>query len=242
MKILNLGCGTKTSDKPGVINIDYSIALRIRRLKLLRPLVPLFFRGERLTRFRSLPDNILVHNLARGIPFDDNSVDAAYHSHLFEHLDRDVAEAFLLEVKRVLKPGGIHRIVIPDLEVICNAYISHIRLCDRQPEECDNHDAYVAPLIEQSVRREANGTSQQSLLRRSLENRLLGDARSRGETHQWMYDRVSLKAKAIKLGYKDVFVQSYNTSLISNWADYGLDVKQNGEQYKPGSLYVEAVK
>ena len=30
MKILNLGCGTKTSDKAGVVNIDLSILLRIK--------------------------------------------------------------------------------------------------------------------------------------------------------------------------------------------------------------------
>ena len=162
MKILNLGCGTKTCDKPEVINIDYSIALRVRRSALVRTMAPLFFRGERLNRFRTLPNNVLVHNLARGIPFEGNSVDAVYHSHLFEHLDRDVAEAFLLEVRRVLKPGGIHRIVVPDLEVICSAYMSHIRRCEEHPEECENHDAFVAPMIEQAVRRESYGTSQQS--------------------------------------------------------------------------------
>jgi hypothetical protein len=242
MKILNLGCGTKTSDKPEIVNIDYSIALRVRRSKLLKPLAPLFFRGERLNRFRSLPDNILVHDLATGIPFSDSSVDAVYHSHLFEHLDRNVAEAFLVEVRRVLKSGGIHRIVIPDLEVICSAYMSHIRLCDQRPEECENHDTFVARLFEQSVRREAHGTSQQNPFRRFLENRLLGDARSRGETHQWMYDRINLKAKAIQLGYREVFVQSYDKSLIANWKDYGLDVDNSGKQYKPDSLYIEAVK
>ena len=31
MLILNLGCGTKVSDDPAVVNIDWSIMLRIRR-------------------------------------------------------------------------------------------------------------------------------------------------------------------------------------------------------------------
>lgn len=64
MKILNLGCGTKTSNKPGVINIDWSIYLRLRKMKALRSVVPLFVRGVRLERFNSLADNIMVHNLA----------------------------------------------------------------------------------------------------------------------------------------------------------------------------------
>ncbi|GAH70254.1 unnamed protein product [marine sediment metagenome] len=70
----------------------------------------------------------------------------------------------------------------------------------------------------------------------------LGDARRRGETHQWMYDRINLKAKLINLGYKEVLVQEYNTSLIPNLTEYGLDVDENGNQYKPESLYIEATK
>jgi SAM-dependent methyltransferase len=202
--------------------------------------VPLFVRGERLERFRSLPDNILVHNLAKGIPFNTDSVDVVYHSHLLEHLDKDVAAKFLIEIKRVLKPGGIHRIVVPDFEKACRAYIAHIESCDKQPIESRNHDSYIALLLEQSVRKEAFGTSQQKSLRRFFENLILGDARRRGETHQWMYDRINLKALLIDLGYKEVRVQDYNTSLIPNWTEYGLDIDENGNQYKPESLYVEA--
>jgi predicted SAM-dependent methyltransferase len=242
MKILNLGCGTKTSSKSGVINIDWSIYLRLKQLKILTPLVPLFFKGERLERFNSLPDNIVAHNLAKGIPFTADSVDVVYHSHMFEHLDRDVAEAFLMEVKRVLKPGGIHRIVVPDFEKGCKSYLSHIASCDINPDKADDHDSYIATLIEQSVRREADGTSHQRALRRFIENRVLGDARQRGETHQWMYDRINLKTKLINAGYTAVHVQNYHTSLIPNWTEYGLDIDERGNQIQPGSLYIEAIK
>lgn len=40
MQILNLGCGTKVSDDPAVVNIDWSIMLRIKRNPLLRAAVP----------------------------------------------------------------------------------------------------------------------------------------------------------------------------------------------------------
>ena len=242
MKILNLGCGTKTSNKSGVINIDWSIYLRIKKMNMLRPIVPLFFRGERLQRFKSLPEEIMVHNLAKGIPYKSDSVDVVYHSHMLEHLDKSVAEMFLIEVKRVLKPGGVHRIVVPDFEKSCRAYIAHIVSCETNPIDAGNHDYYIAQLLEQSVRKEAFGTSQQNTLRQFIENLILGDARQRGETHQWMYDRISLKEKLINAGYKDVHVQDYNTSLISNWNEYGLDVDENGNQYKPESLYIEASK
>lgn len=242
MKILNLGCGTKTSNNPDVVNIDWSIYLQLKQSKTLKPFVPLLVRGERLKRLKSLPDNIMVHNLAKGIPFDSDSVDVVYHSHMIEHLDRDVALGFLIEVKRVLKPKGIHRIVVPDLEKACRAYMSHISLCDENPDESKNHDSYVAILIEQSVRREASGTIKQNSLRRFIENLVLGDARRRGETHQWMYDRINLKEKLINTGYIETYVQDYNTSQIPNWNDYGLDVDENGHQYKPESLYIEGRK
>jgi SAM-dependent methyltransferase len=242
MKILNLGCGTKTSTNPDVINIDWSIYLRLRRLKICAPLISPLVSVDRMERLHSLPDNILVHNLAKGIPFESESVDVVYHSHVLEHLDKDIAEKFLKEVKRVLKPGGVHRIAVPDFEKLCRAYITHISHCDEFPVNSCNHDSYIAALIELSVLKEAYGTRQQNLLRRLIENIVLGDARRRGQTHQWMYDRINLREKLTSIGYKEVYLQDYKTSLIPNWSDYWLDVDENGNQYRPESLYVEACK
>ncbi len=241
MKILNLGCGTKTSNKLNVINIDWSIYLRLKK-KIFAPIIPFFLKGERLGRFNSLPENIMVHNLAKGIPFGDDSVDAVYHSHILEHLDKDVAIKFLVEIKRVLKSGGIHRIVVPDLEKVCRNYILHIAFCEINPDESNSHDIYIARLLQQSVQKEAFGTSQQAPLRRFFENLFLGGARQRGETHQWMYDRINLKSKLLNIGYKEVYIQDYNTSLIPDWNEYALDIDDKGNQYKPESLYVEALK
>ncbi len=184
----------------------------------------------------------MTHNLARGIPFASNSVDAVYHSHMLEHLDKNTALEFLNEVKRVLKTGGIHRIVVPDFEKACSEYLSHVNSCDKNSDESVKHDSYIAAILEQSVRREAASTSRQSALRRSIENFVLGDARQRGETHQWMYDRINLRDKLINIGYQEVHVQNYNSSLLPNWIDYGLDVNEQGHEYRPGSLYIEACK
>jgi len=225
-----------------MVNIDWSIYLRIKQNPFLRIIAPLFFKGERLIRFNSLPNNIIVHNLAKGIPFPSNSVDVVYHSHFLEHLDRDMAKVFLLEIKRVLKHNGIQRIVVPDLEKACRAYVSHIPACEKDTSEANNHDAYVATIIEQSVRKEAFGSSQQKHLRRFIENTFLGDARKRGETHQWMYDKINLSIFLTSLGYKNPQVQSYNQSLIPDWNQYGLDLDTSGNEYKPESLYLETQK
>jgi predicted SAM-dependent methyltransferase len=242
MRVLNLGCGTKVSDSDDVINIDWSMYLRLKSNPLARPVAPVFLAGERKERFRALPGNVMVHDLSKGLPFDSDSVDAVYHSHLLEHLDRDVVGRFLAEVGRVLKEGGVQRIVVPDLEVLCRDYLSSLESSTKDPQSARDHDEYVARILEQSVRREASGTSQQRPLRRRVENTLLGDARRRGETHQWMYDRVNLGALLEEAGWRDVTVQAFNTSRIPNWSEYGLDQDERGHEYKPGSLYLEAAK
>jgi SAM-dependent methyltransferase len=240
MKILNLGCGTKVSPDKHIINIDWSIFLVIKKNPFLRLAAPIFIKGDRWRRFEALPDNIMVHNLANGIPFESNSVDVVYHSHTLEHLDRNIATNFLSEVKRVLKKDGIQRIVVPDFEKLCKEYLSHLALCDADLSEISKHDAYVSAILEQCVRREADGTSRQKPVRKFIENLVLGDARKRGETHQWMYDRFNLGNVLTSLGFKNVKRYEYNTSSIPNWNEYGLDLDNEGKEYKPESLYMEA--
>ena len=184
MKILNLGCETKTN--PEMINIDWSIYLRIRLNKFYYFLAPVFIRGERLKKLRELPRDILLHDLSKGIPFPSNSIDVVYHSHFLEHLDRDIVEKFLLEVKRVLRSGGIQRIVVPDLEKLTINYITHLQACNTESNIEKEHDHYISAIIWPCVLKEAFSTSQQPKVRRFIENLILGDARERGITHQWM--------------------------------------------------------
>ena len=238
--LLNLGCGTRVSDKPGVTNIDWSFYLRMKKNVFLRSLAPVALRGVRRERFRSLPDNILCHNLAKGIPFADGSVDVVYHSHLLEHLERKTAYVFLKEVKRVLKPGGIHRIAVPDLEMACREYLEHVNKCTQNPEEAERHEEWIEPIIEQCVRREGAGAAAQTPVRRFLDNLILGDARKRGEVHQWMYDRVNLSQALMQCGFNSPSVKAHNESEIPDWVCYGLDTNRDGSAYKPDSLYIEA--
>jgi len=64
-----------------------------------------------------------VCNIGRDpMPFADESSDALYASHVIEHL-RPREGAFLLgEIRRVLKPGAVCRIVTPDLDLLIERY------------------------------------------------------------------------------------------------------------------------
>lgn len=238
--VVNLGCGDKASSHPHVINVDWSLYLRFRRNPLLSWLPPLVLDRRRRERYFALPANIVAHDIARGLPFDDTSVEVVYHSHMLEHLDRALVPRFLAEVRRVLRPGGVHRIVVPDLEQLARVYLTD--LAQRAPDAAawGGHDACIAEIIEQSVRREAAAARSLRGLRRRLYTHLFGDARARGETHQWLYDRVNLGALLQEAGYRDIRVERFDSSRIEGWRAYGLDTDASGGQYKPGSLYLEA--
>jgi len=57
--------------------------------------------------------------------FADNSVDLIYCCHTFEYFDRFQAPDILKEWRRVLKPGGILRLAVPDFENITKVYLKY---------------------------------------------------------------------------------------------------------------------
>ncbi len=65
----------------------------------------------------------ILWDLRRGIPFEDNSVDAIFHEHLLEHLPMNTGLTFTDECFRVLKPGGVLRIVVPDAGQLIQDYV-----------------------------------------------------------------------------------------------------------------------
>ena len=149
---------------------------------------------------------------------------------------------FLIEIFRVLKPDGVQRIVVPNLYLLCKSYVENYEKCVQQNKVIKNHDNFVAAILEQAVRKEAYGSSKQNKIVRKIENCILGDARKRGETHQWMYDSVNLKSILDEVGFKNIKVQTFRTSYIFNWNKYGLDVDKENKEDKYGSLYIEARK
>ena len=54
--------------------------------------------------------------------FSDESVELIYCSHALEYFDHDQAKDVLGEWYRVLKPGGILRLAVPDFEALIKVY------------------------------------------------------------------------------------------------------------------------
>ena len=124
MKMLNLGCGSRVV--ANWTNIDYALGARIAKL-------PLFAAVNRRFRIFQLDWNpaIEIHDLRNPLPYPDDSVDIIYTSHTLEHFTKADGRFIILECRRVLKPAGLLRIVVPDLAAFVQGYLDgHLRATD----------------------------------------------------------------------------------------------------------------
>ena len=102
---------------------------------------------------------IFSWNILDGQPFPDNSIDVVYCAHVLEHFDRVGANLFLNEIYRILKPNGILRIVVPNLEEICKSYLQAL-IDVRIHEDSDSKGRYewaAIELLDQLVRHQSGG-------------------------------------------------------------------------------------
>jgi len=121
---LNLGSAITTV--PGWYNLDYTDHILVDRVPLLRGLLHRLGKLDN-TQYewhsKGLFREVHYWDLAIPLPFLSNSFSFAYSSHVLEHLYLLDVRRFLAELFRVLKPGGLVRIVIPDLLIIAKEYV-----------------------------------------------------------------------------------------------------------------------
>ncbi len=92
------------------------------------------------------------------LPFQDGIVDAVYSSHLIEHLPATIARYFVQESFRVLRPGGVLRLVTPDLEKLAFEYLRNLyQACDGDLGARDRHEWLVIELFDQFSRESPGG-------------------------------------------------------------------------------------
>ena len=116
--------------------------------------------------------HVQVHNLLKGFPYGENQFDALYHSQVLEHFPKEKAPDFLRECFRVLKPGGIVRVVVPDLENIVSEYLRHLNENIKNPTEVSvaNYDWILLEMYDQTVRNRSSGLMGDFLKQPSLPN------------------------------------------------------------------------
>lgn len=128
-KIVKVNLGSGLAVAPGWYNIDANMNTLFAKLPSFTYRFIYNHTGNKnwfkeddfVERLRN--NRFYHHRLEFGIPFEGNSVDYVYSSHFFEHVFKETAIFLMKEVYRTLKPGGLFRLVIPDLQVAIDEYL-----------------------------------------------------------------------------------------------------------------------
>lgn len=91
-------------------------------------------------------------NLIQKLEFPDETFEVVYTSHFVEHIPKEKLDFILGECYRVLKPGGILRIVVPDLENIVREYLRNLEI-----NEFEKAEFNTIELLDQCVRSKSGG-------------------------------------------------------------------------------------
>lgn len=210
---VNVGCGRTPT--MGWKNFDNSYSVLLGKI----PLLPgLLFKARLI-----LPDqydyiqfarvhSIEYGDIIKGLPLTDSSVEVLYSSHVLEHLDQREVELYLREAWRILCPGGILRLVVPDLTLIINKYN-------------ENHDAddFVTEIYLSQPRPR---TFAQRLRATIVGSRI----------HQWAYDGASLSRVLLRNGFIEPQIFQPGKTGISYPGELNLNERADV------SLYIEAKK
>lgn len=80
------------------------------------------------------------HDLRGGIPYHTASVDLLFLHHVLEHFDYKAGLSLLRECRRVIRPTGALRVVVPNMEVLCGMYAGRKLNLSRDYEggECES--------------------------------------------------------------------------------------------------------
>jgi SAM-dependent methyltransferase len=115
--------------------------------------------------------NVMIHDVTRGIPFAADEFDAVYHSHILEHLKPELGEQLIAECYRVMKPNGILRIVVPDLERIAELYLqTHARAWQDESGAQTDYEWMKLELLDQLVRDHSGGRMGRYMANQEIKN------------------------------------------------------------------------
>lgn len=187
--------------------MDNSLVVKLASTPLAR------FLPAREKYVQCVKDNGIRPGDATDIRAPDGSVEVLYTSHMLEHLDQHEAGKFLAEAKRVLKPGGILRIVVPDIRASVERYL-----------QTEDADAFIA------------GTHMATAKPRSIVGKLKFALLTGFRDHHWMYDAKSLARLLTAAGFKDPRVQAPGKTTIPEPG--ALNLREREEE----SLYMEATR
>jgi SAM-dependent methyltransferase len=176
-RYVQFGCGLCAPE--GWLNFDASPRLKLERVPVARSLL----RGTVGVLF---PANVRFGDIVRGLPVADGSARGVYCSHVLEHVPRNDLPMALRNSYRMLAPGGLFRLVVPDLYWRAEQYV----------EAAERGDPHAADALMDAC---MLGTRERARTAVAAARRWFGR-----NAHAWMYDFAALRALLEKAGFADV--------------------------------------
>jgi SAM-dependent methyltransferase len=207
------GCGLCAPNR--WMNFDASPRLRLEQVAGVRSVL-------RATVGLVFPTNIRFGDIVAGLPIPDGSARGVYCSHVLEHLPRNDMAPALRNTLRILLPGGLFRLVVPDLHWRAARYLG----CAEQGNPTAARDFIESCALGMRERPKT--------IMSILRNRFSRSA------HLWMYDFAALKALLEQAGFAEVRRCSFGDCSDPMFAD----VEDKGRFFDSGEreLAIEAVR
>jgi len=161
------------------INFDISPTLRIQKT----PVIGSLFKNKLNTTFAP---NVRFGDIVSGLPVADNSCDGLYCSHILDNLSLEDFRVAMQNSYKILKPGGIFRCVLPDLEYEARLYLRNL--------EQGDHTASIKFLNDTLLGFVKRSRGLKGLLTSFFAN----------HRHLWMWDRKSFVDALQVAGFKDI--------------------------------------
>lgn len=215
---LNLGCGLQCPE--GWENIDSSFGVKISK----RPLLKKILHFVVPSRWGVLPNvkwpaNTKWMDLTKKFKYEDGSVSYIYSSHTFEHFSFAESTFVLSECYRVMKKGGIIRIIVPDFEAVLEVYL---KLKKEDPAKAalafTNQSGYFEIPQPESLRGAVKYYFQ------------------RKNNHRFLYDEAALSGQLSAAGFSNIKRKTFGDSLIPEIRNVDMELRFKG------ALCLEAIK
>lgn len=181
--LVNVGCGPQILD--GFVNVD-------------------LFRADK---------RVVKWDCRHSLPFANDAVAGIRVEHFVEHLEvREELTEFLCDCHRVLQPGGVLRVIVPDGEKYVRAY-------------CKGDLTSFATL----------GFSVPFPVDLPTRMDVVNHVFHQSHEHRWAYDFENLSDRLRGAGFSQIRRSEFGQSAVPQLA-------QDRDVHKPYSLYVEATK
>jgi len=176
-KYVQYGCGLSAPEEWA--NYDTSPTLKIQKIPILRIVLK--------RKFNTIfPKNVLVGDIIKGLPIKDNSCDGVYCSHVLEHLSLEAFQIALRNTYKILKTGGIFRLVMPDLEYMIQQYLEN--------KNMGKKDASVIFMKESGMALESRPKGL-----KAIAETIFGNSK-----HLWLWDNESTIIELENVGFKNI--------------------------------------